>query len=186
MNAGQVITGLALLLLAGVIVVLNQQNYVPGQTGQRDTGVDAFVDGMVMDIMDENGVPVYRMTSVRMRHYDDTDLLELEQPVVHITRADGSKWELRAEHGEATSSGDRVWLRGSVALQREAGRQFGPMQITSRDVEVRPVEKIAETASAATIVTDNYRIEAVGLKADFTTNRLELHSRVRGTIDGAG
>ncbi len=45
---------------------------------------------------------------------------------------------------------------------------------------------MAETDNAATITGNRYEINALGMKAYFRTGTLELLSRVKGTIDGAG
>jgi lipopolysaccharide export system protein LptC len=185
-NTTQTATALLLALLAAAVLVLNQQDYVPGETGARTDGRDAYVEDMSLRVMDSNGLPVYNMTARRMTHYSESDQLVLDSPLLYMARADGSVWRASAERGESTSQGDRVWLRGTVDIQRMPDNSHGSLHITSTDILVKPTEKLAETDSTAVIITDNYRIEAVGLKADFGTNKLELRSRVRGTLDAAG
>ena len=186
MNARLTVTALLLLLVAAVVVVVNQQEYIPGKPSARDTGRDAFVEDMTLSIMNGEGQTVYRMTAGSMTHHAGTDLLELHNPRVNITRPDGSHWRITAARGEAAANGDRVWLPGTVDLQRAAEGRHGAMHIAASDVLIRPGEKLAETERKAVITTDSFRVEAVGLKADFKTNRVELLSRVRGRIDAAG
>ncbi len=180
------ITALLLCLFAGVVVVVNQQEYVPGDTSAGSDGPDAFVEDMTLSVMNEDGQAVYRLTAGSMSHHPGTDLLELHDPLVNITRPDGSQWQITAARGEAATSGERVWLPGAVDLRRTADNRHGAMHISASDVLVWPVEKVAETTRKAVIITDSFRIEAVGLKADLRNNRLELQSRVRGRINGAG
>ena len=110
----------------------------------------------------------------------------MHNPLVQIRRPDGSTWTITASRGEAADSGERVWLPGKVLLHRDASGSQGAMQITASDVLVNPRNKQAETDRKALIITDTIRVEAVGLKADFGANILELNSQVRGTINGAG
>ena len=60
------------------------------------------------------------------------------------------------------------------------------MNITTRDVLVKPETETAETDQAAVITSDQSVVETVGMHADFINNRVELRSRVRGRIDVAG
>jgi LPS export ABC transporter protein LptC len=186
LNTRLTITALVLLLIAGVVVVLNQQEYVPGDTAAVDDRPDTFVEDMTLSVMNGDGRAVYRLTAGSMSHYAGTDLLELRNPLVDITRPDGSQWQITAARGEAATSGEHVWLPGAVDLRRAADSRHGAMHIAASDVLVRPGEKVAETDRKAIISTDSFRVEAVGLKADFLNNRLELQSRVRGRINGAG
>lgn len=186
MSTTQTITIVVLLLVAGLALFINQQDYVPGQSAVSDDGRDAFVEDMSLQIMDDSGQPLYRMTAGQMIHNAATGLLELDRPLVYITRPDGSEWHISAERGEAAADGKQVWLPGAVEIRRLADSRQGALQITSSDVLVKPDEKLAETSRDALVITDSYRVEAVGLKADFRNNRLELDSRVRGTINGPG
>ncbi|NNJ95031.1 MAG: LPS export ABC transporter periplasmic protein LptC [Halobacteria archaeon] len=180
------VTALVLCLFAGVVAVVNQQEYVPGDTSADSDGPDAFAEDMTLSVMNEDGRAVYRLTAGSMSHHAGTDLLELHDPLVNITRPDGSRWLITAARGEAATSGERVWLPGAVDLRRMADNRHGAMHISASDVVVWPGEKVAETTRKAVIITDSFRVEAVGLKADFLNNRLELRSRVRGRINGAG
>jgi lipopolysaccharide export system protein LptC len=53
-------------------------------------------------------------------------------------------------------------------------------------LEIKPQSDTAETTAAAVIQFGVYRIEGVGMLANFRKNRLELRSRVRGRIDAGG
>lgn len=186
MNTRQALTILLLLLLAGGVILLNRPEYIPGNQLTRSDGHDAFMEDMTLSVMDESGQPVYEMTADSMTHRDDRKMLVMHNPLVHISRPNGSSWTISASRGEAADNGEHVWLPGEVRLHRDASSPNGAMRITSSDVLVRPHDKQVETARKALIITDTIRVEAVGLKADFEENRLELNSQVRGTINGAG
>ncbi len=185
MNARLTTTILVLVLLAGIVVVVNQQEYVPGDRAGGGGGRDAFVEDMRLSIMNPDGHPVYRLTATAMTHHAGTDVLRLQQPLVNISRPDGNHWQIKAARGEAAADGDRVWLPGQVELERTADSPRGAMHITASDVLLKPAEKLVETPGKALIITDRFRLEAIGLKADLENNRLELQTRVRGVIHGA-
>jgi lipopolysaccharide export system protein LptC len=58
--------------------------------------------------------------------------------------------------------------------------------VVTSDLEIKPQSDTAETTAAAVIQSGVYRIEGVGMLANFRKNRLELRSRVRGRIDAGG
>jgi LPS export ABC transporter protein LptC len=60
-----------------------------------------------------------------------------------------------------------------------------PLHIVTSDLQVKPDDEIAETDNEATITSDEFLINAVGMKADFNNDTLELRSRVRGHYDDA-
>ena len=186
MNTRQVLSILLLLLLAGGVILLNRPEYIPGSQVTRSEGHDAFMEDMTLSVMDAAGQPVYEMTADSMTHLDDRKMLVMHNPLVHISRPNGSSWTISASRGEAADNGERVWLPGEVLLHRDASSPHGAMRITSSDVLVKPHDKQVETTRKAFIITDTISVEAVGLKADFKENRLELNSQVRGTINGAG
>ena len=185
MNSRLTITILVAVLLAGIVVLVNQQEYVPGSKTTGSGGRDAFVEDMRLSIMDSTGQPVYRLTAIGMTHQAGTDVLHLQQPRVNISRPNGNQWNIMAARGEAAANGERVWLPGRVELERTADSPRGAMQISASDVLLKPEEKLLETPRRVVITTDNFHLEAIGLDADLSKNRLELRTRVRGTIHGA-
>jgi LPS export ABC transporter protein LptC len=177
-------TLLVLLLLAVIGWFLQLQ-----ETGQQATTVsgthpDNFVRGMNLAIMDETGRLNYRIKAQYMLHDPDTDNLELDHPTMNITRPDGDIWNIASEKGQIITSDNRLWLLGQVDIRRLD--ETRPFHVRTSTLLVKPDEQLAETEDAATISSRHFRIDAVGLTADFRRNNLKLHSRVRGTIDVAG
>jgi lipopolysaccharide export system protein LptC len=168
-------------------MLLDHEDYTPASlTPVAPDGPDAWAENMTLRVLDSNGKTAYKITAEHMVHYPETDRLELTKPLINITRQDGTVWQISAERGKSTASGDLVWLRGAVDIERQFGNVHGSLHIAASDVLVKPAEKMAETENIVLISTDSYRFEAIGLKADFRTNHLELHSSVRGKINGAG
>ena len=181
----------ALLLLLVLVVIgsgwfLYRQDDIQQQAAVSTTGHDSFVSGMDLQVMDASGKLQYHVMAVSMYHFPHQERLELGSPVIDLHREDGTSWHITADRGQTTDSGDRIWLLGQVDIDRPATGKTGSLQIRTSDLLVQPEQELAETDSAATITAESYRIEATGLKADFRNRQLQLHSRVRGTIDGNG
>ena len=181
--------GLFVLLLLSVIGTgwfLERQDNSQQPASVSATGPDSFVEDIDLAVMDENGHLKYQVRAEHMTHFPNDDILRLNRPDIDIVHTDGAVWHIRAERGETTTAGDRLWLLGEVDIRRPATTTGSALHVITSDLLVKPEDELAETENAVTITGNRYVINAVGLKADFKTSNLELLSRVRGTIEGSG
>jgi lipopolysaccharide export system protein LptC len=181
--------GLFVLLLFSVIGTgwfLDKQDNSRQPASVSATGPDSFVEDLDLEVMDENGHLKYQVRAEHMTHFPNNNILKLDRPDIDIVHTDGAVWHIKAERGETTTAGDRIWLLGEVDIRRPETTTGSAIHIITRDLLVKPEDEQAETENAATITGNRYVINAVGLKANFRTKVLELLSRVRGTIEGSG
>ena len=181
------------LLVAAILALLvitsswfsRQQERLPLTLVAQQPGPDAFAENINLEIMDQTGHPLYRLRAASMEYYPKEDRLQLRLPLLDVTHVNGAHWQLSAENGRTSASGEPVWLTGNVYIQRLASDSSSSLQILSEDILVQPAAALAETDNAASIIGSGFRIEAVGLRADFRNSRLELRSQVRGQLNDA-
>jgi LPS export ABC transporter protein LptC len=147
------------------------------------TGADAFVKDMDLKVMSEQGQLQYRIQATRMTHYPSSERFHLEQPDIRIMQANGDDWRIQSEHGETTEDADIIWLLGAVDIKRQQTATSSPLHIVTSDLQIKPELEQAETDKAATITSDQFRVEGIGVKADFKKDTLKLKSSVRGRYD---
>ena len=176
---------LVLLLVVATSWFFRKQESTTQTAGIPDRGPDAYANSVSIRVMNAAGQPVYHLHAAHLAWYTGSDQLALRAPQLEVTRADGSHWQLNAEQGRAGSAGDAVWLSGEVIIHRLASDSQNSLRITTADVTVKPDARLAETQQPAQVEGTGFRFETRGLTADFSDNRLELHSQVRGQIDGA-
>ena len=176
--------GLLLLVLTGSGWFLFQQQSGLQRETVSATGPDAFVKDMDLKVMNEEGQLAYRVKALLMNHYPNDERFTLEQPDIKILQANGDVWHIISEHGEATEAADIIWLLGAVDIKRLPTETSSQLHIVTTDLLVKPDDELAETDNEATITSDDFLINAVGMKADFSKDTLELRSRVRGRYDG--
>lgn len=107
---------------------------------------------------------------------------QIRQPVMDWYQPDGitREWRLQSEQGWIAANNQLVRLDGEVVMTRTAASGKSPVTLTTRDVLVHPVERQAETAAPARMITPGGEVYAVGMRAWFDQHRLELLSEVRG------
>lgn len=149
-------------------------------------GSDVYVENMDMQLVNEHGRLQYRVLAERMEHFPYDGHAELVRPVLHVFKNDQPTWQIESEQGEVSSGYTTVRLLGQVEIRRLEGSGSRPLSIVTSDLLIKPQEKTATTENTTVIQSGRYRLESVGLQADFTNNQLELKSRVRGRIDAAG
>ena len=176
--------GLLLLLVTGSgWFLVTQEDSLRRETASA-TGPDAFVKDINLKVMNEQGQLEYRVKALHMRHYPNDEHFTLEQPDIKIVQANGDIWHIKSEHGETTEAADIIWLLGAVDIKRPPTENSSQLHIVTSDLLVKPDDEVAETDNEATITSDEFLINAVGMKADFSKDTLELRSRVRGRYDG--
>jgi lipopolysaccharide export system protein LptC len=119
-------------------------------------------------------------------HFPYDDHSDLKAPFMQVFSQRQAIWDVRAENGRVADKGDTVWLLGRTVINRPQRAEQQAINVVTSDVLVKPQADTAETDSTAVITSGRYRIEGIGMLANFRENRLYLRSRVRGRIDAGG
>ncbi|MFZ4792054.1 MAG: LPS export ABC transporter periplasmic protein LptC [Candidatus Competibacteraceae bacterium] len=110
---------------------------------------------------------------------------QVHQPIIDWYQPDGTtrEWRLQAEQGWIAPDHQLLRLDGEVVMTRSAASGKSPVTVLTRDVLIHPTEQQAETAAPARITTPGGEMNAVGMRAWFDQQRLELLSEVRGRYE---
>jgi lipopolysaccharide export system protein LptC len=176
-------------LLAGAGVsgwLLQVQGVLTDQPLPSPRGPDLFVDDMDLRIIGEDGNMHYRVQASRLEHFPFDDHSDLTTPFLQVFSQQQAIWDARSERGRVADQGDTVWLLGRTVINRPQHADQRAVNIVTSDLMVKPQSDTAETAAPAVIQSGAYRIEGVGMLANFRENRLDLRSRVRGRVDAGG
>ena len=176
-------------LLTGVVVsgwLLQDQGVLTDRPAPSPRGPDLFVNDMDLKIIGEDGNVHYRVQAGRLEHFPFDGHSELTNPFVQVFSLQQAVWDARSEHGRVADQGDTVWLLGRVVINRPPLSGQRALNVVTSDLMVKPQSDTAETTAAAVIESGAYRIEGVGMLANFREQRLDLRSRVRGRVDAGG
>ncbi|MGQ0657403.1 MAG: LPS export ABC transporter periplasmic protein LptC [Chromatiales bacterium] len=141
---------------------------------------DYYMEDFTQSRMNERGQLHHRLTAELMLHYPDDDSTELVRPVLAVYNEAPTPWQVRAEKGWVSADSELVLLTGEVHIWRDGANGERELDVLTRDLRVRPRERYAETDKPARIHAPGVLYNAVGMRAIFKENRLELLSRVRG------
>jgi lipopolysaccharide export system protein LptC len=148
----------------------------------------SFMEDIRLRAMNEQGFPRFELQAASMVRYADDKRTDVEQPFLTVFRPNGEVWTAQAESGTAVNDDELVTLHGAVVVRHptDPGRPEGAatLEIRTRELVVRPREEFAQTDQLTTLVRPEGRVEAVGMKAYFPQERVQLLSQVRGTYEG--
>ncbi|MGQ9830948.1 MAG: LPS export ABC transporter periplasmic protein LptC [Thermochromatium sp.] len=148
---------------------------------------DYSVQGLAALETDANGQPSRRLSAVRLRHYADEDLSELDEPRLVLYRPDGPPWFAQARLGQIHAGGDQVRLIGAVRLDREADAANRPVHLYTEALDIWRQVGLAETTLPVQIDSEGDVITANGMKLWYLENgsRITLYGRARLRISPA-
>lgn len=175
-------TGLVLLLTVVLALAVGYWNIRPHsfapQSVQPALQPDFFMDNPRVRQLNEQGQPLYDMSSNRATHIVGRDVTELDEPRLRYYReGDQQPWDLRARHGEVSANGEQVELSQNVIIEQQLGQTT--RRLSTPELSVYPNRDYAETESSVRIEAGGVTT-ATGMKAYFNDGRVELLSNVRG------
>lgn len=146
--------------------------------------VDYYANDLVMDVANEMGYPKYQLIAASMTHYEDKDVTQLDKPIVTIFDAINPPWVIRSKSGTVSADGRKVFLGGTVYIDRERSDNTRPINVVTRDLHVEPERRYAETDKRARIVSKSDRVVGTGMRVFFSNPlKLTLLSKVKGKYE---
>lgn len=176
-------TGSLVVLAVVLALAVGYWNIRPAsfspQSVQAPLQPDFFMDNPRIRQLNEQGQPVYELTSERAAHQVGKDVTELDEPRLQYYRANEQQpWDLRARYGEVSADGERVELSQNVIIEQQLSGQAA-RRLSTPALTVFPNRNYAETDRSVRIEAAGVTT-ATGMQAYFNDGRIELLSNVRG------
>lgn len=168
-------------LLSGWLLLHAQRGLKPGAP-PRPSLPDYRLAHMHVRVFDANGTLRYRLRAQRLVHYPSPERAELNAPLLHwYPHPDAVPWVVRAPNGEVLDRGREVRLLGVVHIDRSASGTRRAVSILTQNLAVWPHRSLARTAARVVVRSAGAELSGVGMRADFTQDRVVLLSDVHGT-----
>jgi lipopolysaccharide export system protein LptC len=178
-----------IILLAGLAAastwfLFSVQSSLQENQVQDDESPILTINGFHATSMNELGQREYVLTAPRLIQLPGEKGTVIEQPYFEIFRdGDIQDWTMLADQGWIAPERDLIRLQDEVALIRPQINDRLPLTITTRNVLIRPEEKVVETIEPVHMKTPNGVVNAIGLKSIFNQKQLDLLSTVRGSYE---
>lgn len=172
---------IATLILIPVLVYWGFTGTPSEHSGRSsgNQGVDYFMNGVTTISYDETGIIKQATDAIRVEHYPDKALNQLESPQVRLYREHGLPVRINALTAHIGDNQEVVTLEGNVqVINNTASGQRS--RLTTQWLSVFPEKQTAETHAKVTLLSGNSIMQATGMKADFNSSRVELLSDVKG------
>lgn len=142
----------------------------PAQLGVRSP--DRYAEQLTVTRFDNQGRPRQRLRAARMRHYDQDDTTELEQPRFWRFSPQHLPWRVEGRQALLYGSSEQIFLPGPVTLDRSGDQTHDSYHITTSDLTLDSRKDYAETSRKIRIDSSDHWIDAIGMQG-------WLHSPVR-------
>lgn len=141
-----------------------------------------YVRGARMQGTDAEGRVTYRIRADRLEELPDQSLLELNGVRVEYSPADLMPWLIRADHASTPKNGARLDLDGDVQLRSEPADGGRPITIATTRLTFIPDDSTVVSAEPVRLTVGDWRVDAVGLRANLKDDQVELESKVHGQV----
>ena len=131
------------------------------------------LDQFQLKVFKDNGQLSLDVTSPRMDRHGGDGHFMVRQPEMVILREGRPQWRASAENSRIEASGERLDLQGGVRFYSFPDDPR-PVDIRTEYLTAYPEQQRAQTDAPVTLVQGGSILRASGLRADFTTSRLQL------------
>ena len=183
LGRGPIIT-VALIGLAALSWWLTQEHITDKPAVEEQSAgkqPDFYIKGLALTTTDKDGQPTRTLSAQELRHFLHDSSTELVKAALTIHTDQGTPWQITAESGWVSADGDLILLNGPTRLTREEGPNNRPLSLETRNLRIQPREGYAETDEKVTVISNQDRMEAVGLQAWLKRpTRIKFLSQVKG------
>ncbi len=131
-----------------------------------------------------NGALRVQVQGVRMRHYPDTDTMEIDQPTIRATAPDGSvtvaSARLAVSNGEAT----QVQLQGGARVRREATAAGAAIEFESEFLHAFLDTERVKSHLPVLLRQGTSELRVASLEYDNLSRTAKLGGPLRATFEG--
>jgi len=170
-------------LLAAVSYYLAEtadRSRMPERTGAARHEPDYFAERVALTRLDRSGLPSFRLSADRMRHYPDDGSSEFDNPLLVSLEPGRPLVTLRATRGRSTSEGERTELFDDVVLTRAGSDTQPQLRVETQYALLLRDENVARSDRPVRIVYGDSSLTGVGMEFNNETRVLNVLSNVRG------
>lgn len=148
--------------------------------------VDYYMRDFSVRSFDGTGVLTSEILGSKMRHYMDTDTLEIDTATLRSLRLDGSTTVATADRALSNADGSEVQLFGNAKVVRNSNKAGAPqMEFRGEFLHAFVNEERVSSNKPVEIIRGKDRFTADSMVFNNITQVAELKGRVRGVLQPA-
>ena len=188
MNASRIawlLSLIALALLAGGTYWLLQATRPPvshDESGVKTHTPDYFADNFSVSELDQSGSTQYRLTAVKMVHYEDDENSDLTHPAVRAFQPGKPIVTATGDRGTVNGDASIVDLYDNARIVRAAGAGDPEMQADSVHFRILVNDDVIETEKPVKLRRGLSIATANAMTYNNVTRVMQLSGNVRGAI----
>lgn len=140
---------------------------------------DSIVENFLAVSTDVAGVPRYRLSAEKLRHFSGNNLTLLDKPRFSHLHAKQGEMQISSTNASVSPDGDKVVFTGEVNLLRPANDGKQELSMRTSYLEVLTEKNQAMTPQPVVIRQPGMQITANGLHLFADTRVLKLKGRVK-------
>jgi lipopolysaccharide export system protein LptC len=142
---------------------------------------DYTMDHFVIERFDKNGRLKVRMQGDRLRHFADTEIIEVDNARVRAVSADGRVTLAQARRAIANGDGSEVQLIGDARVD-SAGPRGEPIQFRGEFLHAFLNTERVRSHLPVVVTSEGSEFRAAGMEYDHLTGQLQLQGRMRALL----
>lgn len=178
---------MALLALATWWLVKNTPSApVPGQEQPLRHVPDYSMQGFRLQRFAAAGELRVQIEGTQMRHYPDTDTVEIDEVRIRSLQEDGSVLRASARRALSDGKGTQVQLLGGAQVVREMTDGSPPIEVRSEFLQVFVDAQRVQTDQPVQVLQGSNDIRAAGVDYDHRSGLAQYRGPVRAHFDPPG
>ncbi|MBC3809427.1 LPS export ABC transporter periplasmic protein LptC [Undibacterium seohonense] len=192
---GVALLGLIMLGSFWVYEVMRRQVDDDANNRKDRSEPDYYVEQFNFVRLSQSKQTNYRVTGDRLIHFPQEDEFEIVQPrIVGIDqektpmtiRADRAIVKQKIQEKPESKAEDQIHLRGNVQVERSNSKLGSHLTMSTKALTLFPDTERMRTAEAVTLTTPRANLNAIGMEADNSSQKIRLLSKVQISIAPPG
>jgi lipopolysaccharide export system protein LptC len=145
---------------------------------------DYFLKNFTSTTMNNKGDIAYQVKAKQLEHYPDDGSMKLLQPTFSFYENNIKIWTAQANEALILQNNEKIHLEGNVILQQILNSNKNSIKneamiLTAKQLTIEPEKSLAHTKSNIKLHQGNNYIQALGMRANLSENRIEFLSKTR-------
>jgi len=153
----------------------------PGENSLPRKEPDYTMDNFVVERFDKDGRLKVRVQGDRLRHFADTEIIEVDQARVRAVAADGRVTLAQARRAIANGDGTELQLIGDARVD-STGPRGEPIQFRGEFLHAFLATEHVRSHLPVLVTSEGSEFRAMGMEYDHLTGQLQLQGKMSALL----